>query len=273
MNILTSLTDVCRMFPYAVLCGCIVAISCGFIGVFVLLKRMVFISVALSECSACGIAAASLLGIPAFGGAAACSLLSVLLLSRDWEQQRIPRDAMLGAVFVGASALSVLLVSRSGMGLLEIKALLYGDLLLASGHDCALLAAVHLPLFLIGIIFLKPLLYVFLDRNCSQILNLPVRLLEIAFFICLAVAISSAGKTCGALLVFCNLSVTPAIGLLLSKRLHVVLALTILSSLISTIGGLAVAFHFDLPGNQCIIVFACVLLAFTLLYRRFCHRA
>ena len=69
------------------------------------------------------------------------------------------------------------------MGLLEIKALLYGDLLLASGHDCALLAAVHLPLFLLGLIFLKPLLYVFLDRNCSQILNLPVRLLEIAFFI------------------------------------------------------------------------------------------
>ena len=272
MNFLSSLFDVCRMFPYAVLCGCIVAISCGFIGVFVLLKRMVFISVALSECSACGIAAASLLGIPAFGGAAACSLLSVLLLSRDWEQQRIPRDAMLGAVFVGASALSVLLVSHSGMGLLEIKALLYGDLLLASGHDCALLAAVHIPLFLLGLLFLKPLLYVFLDRNCSQILNLPVRFLEIAFFVCLAIAISSAGKTCGALLVFCNLSVTPAIGLLLSKRLHAVLALTILSSLISTLGGLAVAFHFDLPGNQCIIVFACALLTLALLYRRFIRR-
>ena len=178
MNLLSSLIDVCRMFPYAVLCGCLVAISCGFIGVFVLLKRMVFISVALSECSACGIAAASLLGIPAFGGAAIVSLLSVLLLSRDWEQQRSPRDAMLGAVFVGASALSVLLVSHSGMGLLEIKALLYGDLLLASARDTCLLFAIHMPLVILGILFLKPLLYVFLDRGCAQVMNLPVRLMS-----------------------------------------------------------------------------------------------
>lgn len=56
------------------------------------------------------------------------------------------------------------------------------------------------------------------------------------------------------------------IGLLLSKRLHVVLALTILSSLFSTIGGLAAAFHFDLPGNQCIIVFSCALLVIALLH-------
>ena len=100
-------------------------------------------------------------------------------------------------------------------------------------------------------------------------MNLPVRLLEIMFFICLAIAISSAAKTCGALLVFCNLSVMPAIGLVLSKRLHVVLMLSALSGIISTLGGLTCAFHYDLPGNQCIIVFSCALLVLALIFRLF----
>ena len=147
---------------------------------------------------------------------------------------------------------------------MEIKALLYGDLLLASAHDAAMLLAIHVPLTLLGLIFLKPLLYVFLDRGCAQVMGMRVRLLEIGFFVCLAIAISSAAKTCGALLVFCYLSVTPAIGLALSKRLHIVLTLSAISGILSTLGGLAIAFHYDLPGNQCIIVFACALLVLAL---------
>ncbi|NMA47453.1 MAG: metal ABC transporter permease [Lentisphaerae bacterium] len=235
------------------------AVTCAVFGVFVLLRRVVFISIALSECAACGIAAAALLGLSPFLGALFCCLVAVAALAHDWEQQRIPRDAVLGTIFVAASALSVLLVARSGMGLLEIKARLYGDLILAGWADCLLLAIVHLPLLLCVILLLKAILYTFLDRNAAQLMGIPVRAVEFGFFVALGLVVSAASKSGGSMLVFCYLSVVPATALMLSKRLAVVLPLAAVLAVLATLAGLTCSFHYDLPGNQCIIVAAAAL--------------
>jgi len=257
---ITSFIEVCREFPVAVLCGCLLAVTCGSFGVFVLMRRLGFISIALSECSACGIAAASLCGFSPLAGATVMTLLAVCALSTDWERLRIPRDAILGAVFVFASALSVLLVSHSGMGLLEVKALLYGDLLLASSHDFLQIALIHIPLLAGLLLFLRPLLFSFLDSAGAMVAGIPVRLLELAFFVALGMIISSAAKTAGSLLVFCYLVVPPATGLLLSRRLWAVMLLASLCGLAATLIGLTASYHWDLAGNQCIIIAACALL-------------
>ena len=257
---ITSFIEVSREFPVALLCGCLLAVTCGSFGVFVLMRRLGFISIALSECSACGIAAASLCCIPPLAGATTMTLLAVCALSTDWERLRIPRDAILGAVFVFASALSVLLVSRSGMGLLEVKALLYGDLLLASPHDFMQIAMIHIPLLACLLLFLRSLLFSFMDSAGARVAGLPVRALELAFFVALGMIISSAAKTAGSLLVFCYLVVPPATGLLLSRRLWAVMLLASLCGVLATFIGLTASYHWDLAGNQCIIIAACALL-------------
>ncbi|NMA21582.1 MAG: metal ABC transporter permease [Lentisphaerae bacterium] len=251
----------CTLFPKAMLCGVIMAISCGVFGVFVLLHRVVFISIALTECAACGIAAAALWHFHPFIGATAACLLAVLFLSMDWDNSVLPRDAILGALYTGAAALSVLLVSRSGMGLLEVKAMLYGDLILASDADLWLLLLVQMPLLCIGLLFLKPLLYTFLDRNAARLMGIPVKTVEFLFFLGLGLVVSAAGKIGGALLVFCLLVVPPAGALLLSRRLLIVLSLSAILGVLATLSGLTWAFHQDLPGNQCIVVVSCSLLA------------
>jgi len=73
--------------------------------------------------------------------------------------------------------------------------------------------------------------------------------------------VSAASKTGGALLVFCYLVVPPAGALLLSRRLLPVLLLAAVLGVLATFSGLTWSFHHDLPGNQCIVVVACGLLA------------
>ncbi len=246
-----------HLFPKAMLCGLVMAISCGTIGVFVLLHRVVFISIALTECAICGIAAAAVWHFHPFVGAATACLLAVLFLSQDWDNSALPRDAILGALYVAAAALSVLLVSRSGMGLLEVKAMLYGDLILASNADLWLLALVQMPILGCGLLFLKPILYTLLDRNAAKLMGIPVKIVEFMFFMGLGLVVSAAGKTGGALLVFCLLVIPPAGALLLSRRLTVVILLAASGGAMATLFGLTWAFHCDLPGNQCIAVTAC----------------
>lgn len=244
------------------------AVSCGVIGVFVLLHRVVFISIALTECAACGIAAAAFWKFHPFLGAVAACLMAVLFLSRDWDNSALPRDAILGALFTGAAALSVLLVSNSGMGLLEVKAMLYGDLILASNADLWLLILTQIPVLCCGLLFYKPILYTFLDRKAAQLMGIPVKTVEFLFFLGLGLVVSSSGKTAGALLVFCLLVVPPAGALLLSRKLAAVLCLSAVLGCFSTLLGLTWAFHHDLPGNQCIVVIACALLAIGMVKKR-----
>jgi zinc transport system permease protein len=258
---MTSLVEFCLQFPEAVACGLIMSVTCGVFGVFVLLRRMVFISIALSECAACGIAAASLWHISPLWGAAVSCLVAVLFLAIDWENARIPRDAVLGTVFAAAAAGSVLIVAKSGFGLMEVKALLYGDLILATWRDAAVLLGIHLPLLALCLLLLKPILYTFIDRNAAQVLGIPVRCVEYAFFLALGLVVSAAGQTGGAILIFSYLVVVPTAALGVSRRLAVVLALSTLLGLAATMAGFTWSYQHDLPGNQCIIMAACLLSA------------
>ncbi|MFH1011223.1 MAG: metal ABC transporter permease, partial [bacterium] len=91
------------LFPQALLAGCVIAVVCTMLGVFTILKRVVFIGITLSEVAACGLAGAMVWHVHPFIGAGVLTVLAVTVLSYPLETMRLPRDAMLGVMFVGAS--------------------------------------------------------------------------------------------------------------------------------------------------------------------------
>jgi hypothetical protein len=58
MSLLKDAISFTGLFPEAVVCGTVMAAVCSAFGVFVVLKRIVFISIALSEAATCGLALA-----------------------------------------------------------------------------------------------------------------------------------------------------------------------------------------------------------------------
>lgn len=256
-----NMLTICEMFPEAVIAGAVIGSVCAMLGVFVILKRVVFIGIALSEVAACGIAAAIMCHIHPFLGAAAFTLATVTVLSYPFENNRLPRDAVLGVVFVLASAASILIVAHSGFGLQDVKALLYGDLILTSDADLRLILWIFLPVGVYLLTFLRPTLYTFLDRETARVLGLRVVLWELLYFFALGLAVSAASKVAGALLVFCYLVVAPATALLLSRKLWLVLLISAMAAVAATMSGLYVSFSRDLPTNQTIAATACIVLA------------
>ena len=256
-----NLQTIFEMFPEAVIAGAVIAAVCAMLGVFVILKRVVFIGIALSEVAACGIAAAIMCHVHPFLGAAALTLATVTVLSYPFEGNRLPRDAVLGVIFVLASAASILIVAHSGFGLQDVKALLYGDLILTSDTDLTLILAIFIPVGVYLLSFLRPTLYTFLDREAARVLGLRVVLWELLYFFALGLTVSAASKVAGALLVFCYLVVAPSTALLLCRKLWGVLVISVVAAVAATMGGLYVSFSRDLPTNQTIAATACVVLA------------
>jgi ABC-type Mn2+/Zn2+ transport system permease subunit len=245
------------MFPHALIAGLLIGPVCALLGVFVILKRMVFIGITLSEVAACGIAAGMICHVHPFAAAAALTLVAVFVLSYPFELNRLPRDAVLGIVFVLSSSVSVLLVAKSGFGLQEVKALLYGDLILTSPADLTIILATMLPVLAWLAASIRPTLYTFLDREGARILGIRVALWEMLFFVALGLGVAAASKVAGALLVFCYLVAVPASALLLSRRLWLVIATATVFATVSTVLGLCLAIRLDLPTNQTVATVTC----------------
>ncbi len=246
-------------FPDAVIAGLLIASACGLMGLWVILKRSVFVGITLSETALCGVALAYLLHIPAMAGALTLTLASVAVVAFPLEGSRLPRDTLLGLMFLLATSGAILLVARSGFGLIEIKALLYGDLILTSRRDLLVLAFVLVPVSLAQLLFARPILYAFLDRDAAWVMGIKVRFWQTFFFVGLGLVISLASKVAGAGLVFCYLIAPPAAALLCTRRLRSALILGIIFSSVSTLIGMSVSFRYDLPSNPTIIVLTVLL--------------
>lgn len=256
---MSDLLDMIRFFGSSIAVAILVATVCSTLGVFVVLQRVVFIGITLSEAAACGVAAAMLWGIHPMIGAALLSLAVVAVLAYPFESLRIPRDAVLGVIFVLTASLSILLVAKSGFGLEKVKAMLYGNLLFATPRDLFLIACIALPVLAYILLFIRPTLYTFLDREAAKVMGIRVALWELLFFFALGLAVSAASKVTGAVLVFCYLVVAPSAALLLSKRLWLVFALSAAIAAFSTLAGMYWSYLSDLPTNQAVgFVSSCV---------------
>lgn len=244
-------------FPEALWAGLLTSSVCALLGVFVILKRAVFIGITLSKIATCGVAASFLLGIPPLAGSLLLVFMAVSALAVPLENQRIPRDTLMGILFIAASALTILLVSKSGPGLMEINALLYGDLILSSKKELYTLVALLVPALVLFLIFLRPMLYSFIDREAAKVLGIRTWIWETLYFLMLGAVISATSQIAGALLIFCYLVVCPATALVLSKRIKVVMLIAPLTGILATYLGMVVSFSYDLPTNQVICITSC----------------
>ena len=178
-------------------------------------------------------------------------------LSYPFETHRLPRDAILGVIFVCASSLSILLVSKSGFGLHEVKALLYGDLILTSARDIRIILATLVPVLIYLLLFMRPTVNTFVDREFAKLVGVAVRRWELLYFLALGLVVSAASKVAGALLIFCYLVVAPAAALVLVRNFRWVMGIAVLGALLPTCVGLYISFSADLPTNQTIAVVIC----------------
>ena len=99
-------------FPYALSGSILVGVATAFLGVYIVARRVVFFGAVLTQVSVLGLVATF---IPLFAvshtvGSLVFTLASAILLSQLLTGKKIPRDAILGFVFVFAVAARILIM-------------------------------------------------------------------------------------------------------------------------------------------------------------------
>ncbi len=226
---------------------------CAFLGVYVHLKRILFIGIALSEVAALGVAAGLCTGI---WPEAAASVLTVLVALLFWWPGRegfLGREAILGLVYCVAAALAILLVAANPMAEAHGVDLVSGNMLYTMGDDIVLLCLVAGGIFALHLFLFPRFLFVSFDPETARTLGLGERTVEFLIYLTLGLCIAVSMKTTGILFVFSSMVIPPMVGLVLCRRVWAVFIVAVAVALAAGFFGLWVSFDRDLPTGPTIV--------------------
>lgn len=255
----------------ALVAGLLVGGVSAFLGVYVVLRRIVFVGIALSEMSSAGVALATLMNIAPMIGSVLTMFAGVLLFSVRWGGKRIRQDAFIGIGYVVASAGAVLLLSKSASGEGSLMSLLFGDILTVTSSDIWATAIALAITVLFHALFYKELLFVAFDPDTASASGYPVRFWELALYLTVGLTIAFSIHAVGVLMTFASLIIPPVTALLLTRRMETAFAVAILAGMIPVPVGLYISYVADLPSTATVVVLEFVLLILAGIVSRFRH--
>jgi len=247
----------------------LVGITCGLLGVFIVLRNMSLIGDALSHAVLPGIFTAFLLvgynTIGFFIGAVAAGLISTAAMT--WIQQTIKtrNDAAVGIVFTVMFSLGIIGISwlnaRQGAHI-DLKDFLFGNVLTVSPEDLLLSAIVCLYTISMVLIFYRYLFVTTFQPVIAQSMGISVKTMHYMLMFLLSFAVVSSLRTVGVILVVAMLITPASTALLWSNRLPRVLWISVFTGAFASLTGLILSILLDTtPGPLMVVVSGIVYLA------------
>lgn len=246
----------------------------GYLGVYVVLRRMVFAAMALAQAAGCGVALAFFLeiqwGLPkALAAPRAWSLGLTLLttLALQWPGKKvITREGLLSLAYLVGGGGALLIGTRITQEAHDIQAILFGSAVVVSREDVWLVLGAGAIIFLWQLWWRRGFTFASLDHECAQVRGLPVMLLDAILLLQFAVYVSITTRALGALPVFA-FSVLPAMAAVaICSSPGLAFALATALGVTAGAGGYLLAFFFQFPvgaSQTCIAAgFVVIALAF-----------
>lgn len=242
----------------AYLAGTFIALACGAIGYFVVLRAQVFAGDALSHVAFAGALGAAAIGIDIRLGLFAATLVVGAGIGGLGERARAD-DVVIGTVFawilgLGALFLSIFVSGSSGGDGTAAVRVLFGSILGLSAGDARLAAVIAIVACLALAAIARPLLLASLDPEVARGLGVPVQVLGIAFFVILGAVAAEATQAVGALLLLGLLAAPGGAARLLTDRPWLGLGLSAAIGVGSMWLGLFISYEIDsLPAGTAVI--------------------
>ena len=190
--------------------GALVAVLCGVVGTWVVVRGMAFLGEALAHGMLPGVALATVLGLPVVLGATVSAVAMSLGIGALQRRGRLSYDTSIGMLFVAMLALGVIVISHSGSFATDATAILFGDILAISGPDLVLLAIATVAGLALAAAAHRPLVALAIDPRTAAVLGLAPRAAQAALVALVTLAVVASYQAVGSLLVV-GLLLAPAV--------------------------------------------------------------
>ncbi|ROQ60431.1 zinc/manganese transport system permease protein/manganese/iron transport system permease protein [Rathayibacter sp. PhB152] len=223
--------------------GALVAVLCGVVGTWVVIRGMAFLGEALAHGMLPGVALATVLGAPVLVGGAASAVAMSLGIAALQRRGRLSYDTSIGMLFVSMLALGVIIISHSGSFATDATSILFGDILAIAPVDLVLLAVAAGVGLAVAAVFHRSLVALALDPRIAAVLGLGPRSAQAALVGLVTLAVVASYQAVGSLLVV-GLLLAPAVAAgHWTTRIPTRMALAAVLGVLSVLVGLLVSWY------------------------------
>ena len=240
-----------QAFAAAVITGVLLS----YLGVHVVGRGIVFVDLALGQISSLGVAFAAFIGTGLTSIPLIFTLVGALLMSFiNIRDKRLKQEDVIGILYAFASALTVLLISKTPHGDSDIQEVLFGNILSISWQQISTIGIVFGSIALMHLIFARK--FFGLTESFANGQNHLIGIFNVwnfLFYISIGLVIVFAVKINGVIPVFSYLIIPAVSAIMISKNKMMVIILSIIISILAGFFGLNFSFHYDFPAGPSIV--------------------
>lgn len=229
--------------------GLLAVVATSLVGTWVVLRGLAFLGDALAHGVIPGIALAVLWGFSPILGALVAAAVMGGLVSFVTARTQIREDTGIGLLFVGMLSLGIVIVSKARSFTTEVTALLFGDILGVSRDDINNQLIGAGVVVVATVVLYRPFLALTFNRMKARSLGMHPGVAHAAMMILLAVSIVTSFQAVGTLLVFGLIVGPPATASLLTRRVPLMMFVSMLFGAVAVVIGLTISFHAGTAGG------------------------
>jgi ABC-type Mn2+/Zn2+ transport system permease subunit len=230
-----------------------IAITCGVIGSYVVLRRLAFIGDALAHTALPGVVIAYLNGWSLIGGALVAGVMTALGIGWLAKRSSLREDTAIGVIFTAMFALGIVLMSRS-QSFRDLNHILFGNVLGVQSNELWMILGVAIAVITILLFLHKELELASFDTIHAEVAGIHTDHLRTALLVLLAFTIVTGIQVVGVILTSALLVTPAAAASLLTRNLRTMMWVAGTIGAISAVLGLIISYHFAVSTGATIVL-------------------
>jgi zinc transport system permease protein len=253
-------------FQKALIISLLAAIPCAIIGTYVVIKRISMISGSMSHATFGGLGIAYFLGINPLIGATIFGLLSGTTVGVIKRKAKNRLDPILSFIWAFGMAIGLIFVYLTPGYSSDLFTYLFGNIFLITNAELISLAIINVIIVLVVLLTFQTIQLVLFDEEYAEVRNIPIMLVNVLFYVLVALTIIVILSIVGVILLIAFLTLPAAISLFYQRTIKRTMIMSGIIIAVSNIAGLFLAHVINLPPGPVIVVLLSALYIISLGY-------
>jgi ABC-type Mn2+/Zn2+ transport system permease subunit len=248
---------------YLLLVGALVGASSGFLGSFMVLKRMSLVGDALSHVALPGIAIALTFGINPMLGALTALVIAILGIWYLGEHSEVYPDALVGIFFTASLSIGLLLTPEP-----DLLEALFGNIDKIGIWDGLIVAMGAIIIFTVTTIISKKLLLGVVSEDLARSQKINIGKINLVYLLMVALVVALGVKFLGTLLTGAMVIIPAVAAKNFAKSIRSFHILSVVFGIISAVLGIIIAKNFGIASGPAVVLTSITLFIISYIFRK-----
>jgi zinc transport system permease protein len=238
----------------ALIAAVLVSVACGVVGSYVVIKRIVSLSGAISHAAFGGVGLGYFLGVNPVIAAIPFSIMSAMAIGGVKQLVNISEDTAIGILWSVGMATGVIFINLTPGYAPDLFSYLFGSILTVSNTDLLIMLVLDLIIVAVVYIFRREFLAVSFDEEFSKVVGLPAILIYLLLLALVALSVVVLIKVVGVILIIALFTIPAAISKQYTYNLRKLMFLATIVGVVLTTTGLILSYIFNLASGATIVI-------------------